>query len=171
MKALRIGRLGILTLAVCAGTAWARYLSPEPLLQNPNVVSGRAQQGRSMPTYAYASNNPIGNIDPDGRLDIPIPNGPTIRWPDQLLPLLPVAAVVFLPPLYCHYNPTFAGCSLVNPSDPPAEWPERCEMTKKAKNKGPCFATGGMNQGLCTYVCADGSPFYAPCGGNPIWPN
>ena len=171
MKALRIGRLGIFTLAVFGGAAWARYLSPEPMLQQPAYVQMRAGQGVATPTYAYASNNPLARIDPDGRIDIPIPNGPTVNWPDPAIPLLIPAAIVFLPPIYCHYNPTAFGCSLINIPDPPANWPERCEMTKKPKNKGPCFATGGMNQGLCTYVCADGSPFYAPCGGNPIWPN
>ena len=49
-----------------------QYLSPEPLLQNPGDVTGRAEDGQSMPTYAYASNNPLSNIDPDGLLDYQI---------------------------------------------------------------------------------------------------
>ena len=44
MKALRISRLGIFTLAVVGGTASARYLSPEPLLQEPTYVADMAKQ-------------------------------------------------------------------------------------------------------------------------------
>ena len=36
-----------------------RYLSPEPLLQSPTYVRRMAQTGMSVPTYAYALNNPI----------------------------------------------------------------------------------------------------------------
>ena len=46
-----------------------KYLSPEPLLQSPEWVKSRAMEGRSVPTYAYASNNPINRTDPDGRHD------------------------------------------------------------------------------------------------------
>ncbi len=44
-----------------------RYLSPEPMLQSPNFLRGVAQQGRSLPTYAYANNNPLRFQDRDGR--------------------------------------------------------------------------------------------------------
>lgn len=44
-----------------------RYLSPEPMLQDPNYVRSMALEGLSVPTYAYANNNPIRNIDPDGK--------------------------------------------------------------------------------------------------------
>ena len=47
--------------------AIGRYLSPEPLLQSPNYVRMMAQSGHSVPTYAYALNNPIGYVDRDGR--------------------------------------------------------------------------------------------------------
>jgi hypothetical protein len=42
------------------------YLSPEPLLQNPNWVAFELQGGHHVPSYSYAGNNPISNIDPDG---------------------------------------------------------------------------------------------------------
>ena len=42
------------------------YLSPEPLLQDPRWVRRMAKRGYSTPTYAYAGNNPIHFVDPDG---------------------------------------------------------------------------------------------------------
>jgi hypothetical protein len=44
----------------------SRYLSPEPLLQVPQYALWMAKQGLSTPTYAYAGNDPLGLIDPDG---------------------------------------------------------------------------------------------------------
>ena len=46
--------------------ALGRYLSPEPLLQSPAYVRRMAQNGMSVPTYAYAANNPIRHIDANG---------------------------------------------------------------------------------------------------------
>ena len=43
------------------------YLSPEPALQDPTFASSMAKQGFSVPAYAYALNNPIAVVDPDGR--------------------------------------------------------------------------------------------------------
>ena len=43
-----------------------RYLSPEPFLQSPTYVQRMAQGGLSVPTYAYAANNPIRYVDSDG---------------------------------------------------------------------------------------------------------
>jgi hypothetical protein len=43
------------------------YLSPEPLLQSPAYVRHMAESGLSVPTYAYALNNPLRYIDHDGR--------------------------------------------------------------------------------------------------------
>ena len=53
-----------------ASLAWgrlSRYLSPEPLLQSPAYLRRMAQNGTSVPTYAYAANNPVRYIDSDGR--------------------------------------------------------------------------------------------------------
>lgn len=53
------------------------YLAPEPLLQSPTYVRNMAQGGMTVPTYAYAAQNPIRYADPTG-LDIAvIENGPT----------------------------------------------------------------------------------------------
>jgi RHS repeat-associated protein len=43
-----------------------RYLSPEPLLQSPAYVRHMAESGLSVPTYAYALNNPLRYVDVDG---------------------------------------------------------------------------------------------------------
>jgi RHS repeat-associated protein len=43
-----------------------RYLSPEPLLQSPGYVATMAQSGMSVPTYAYALNNPVRYTDLNG---------------------------------------------------------------------------------------------------------
>jgi len=42
------------------------YLSPEPLLQDPNWLKGQSSAGYSVPTYSYARNNPLQYTDPDG---------------------------------------------------------------------------------------------------------
>ncbi|MBL8912034.1 MAG: RHS repeat-associated core domain-containing protein, partial [Archangium sp.] len=44
-----------------------RYLSPEPLLQSPVYLRRMAQGGMSVPTFAYAANNPVMYLDPTGR--------------------------------------------------------------------------------------------------------
>ena len=45
----------------------SQYLSPEPLLQSPAYVPGRmAQTGMSVPSYAFALNNPLKYADADG---------------------------------------------------------------------------------------------------------
>lgn len=66
MMALRISSVGILALGLVGGTASARYLSPEPLLQSPTYLRRMAQDGMSVPTYAYALNNPVRYVDPTG---------------------------------------------------------------------------------------------------------
>ncbi|MFZ5439673.1 MAG: RHS repeat-associated core domain-containing protein [Myxococcota bacterium] len=42
------------------------YLSPEPMLQVPFYVNGVASAGHSVPTYAYAVNNPLRYSDSNG---------------------------------------------------------------------------------------------------------
>lgn len=42
------------------------YLSPEPTLQDPTELVISSYVGESMPTYAYALNNPLRYVDLDG---------------------------------------------------------------------------------------------------------
>lgn len=54
----------------------SRYLSPEPLLHSPAYVRLLAQSGMSVPTYAYAANNPLRYTDSAGLFfDVPCPAG------------------------------------------------------------------------------------------------
>jgi RHS repeat-associated protein len=59
----------------------ARYLSPEPLLQQPTWVASQLQLGQQVPAYAYARNNSISTYDPDGLQPVtplpPVPPAPT----------------------------------------------------------------------------------------------
>jgi RHS repeat-associated protein len=56
-----------------------RYLQAEPFLQKPEVITALAHQGRSLPSYGYAQNNPIKFTDPDGML--PCPGGKWVGAP------------------------------------------------------------------------------------------
>ena len=74
----------------------SQYLSPEPMLQKPSWVRGQARRGFSAPTYAYARNNPIRYVDPDGNTAIPWPwtwtwptLGPPSPWTFMLPALIP----------------------------------------------------------------------------------
>lgn len=44
-----------------------RYLSHEPLLQNPDWVASELQSGHPLPAYSYARNNPVMVVDPNGK--------------------------------------------------------------------------------------------------------
>ncbi|WP_253899763.1 RHS repeat-associated core domain-containing protein [Corallococcus carmarthensis] len=52
-----------------------RYLQPEPMLQNPKLVAEIVMEGRSLPVYAYAMNNPVAFTDPNGLYPDPISSG------------------------------------------------------------------------------------------------
>jgi len=57
-----------------------KYLSPEPLLQDPNWVRRELKAGHQVPAYAYARNNPITNVDPDGLLVGYLARWVALRW-------------------------------------------------------------------------------------------
>jgi hypothetical protein len=56
----------------------ARYLSPEPLLEDPLYILGEHLSGFTTPTYGYARNNPLAYLDPDG-----LNPGDVFRTPDE----------------------------------------------------------------------------------------
>lgn len=51
-----------------------RYLSPEPLLQDPKYVEQELSGGHALAAYAYAGNNPIAYSDPTGLYPLWSPN-------------------------------------------------------------------------------------------------
>lgn len=56
----------VMVVAGWAEEAAARYLSPEPMLQDPRYATAMARRGFTVPAYAYAANNPINFFDPNG---------------------------------------------------------------------------------------------------------
>lgn len=62
-----------------------RYLSPEPMLQEPGFAAYRATQGLNTPAYAYANNNPLSRTDSTGLFDTPSsPSSLCAKWDDAL---------------------------------------------------------------------------------------
>lgn len=54
------------------------YLSPEPMLQEPEWLLDEAGAGFTTPSYAYARNNPLRYTDPTGRWAVEGPGGPIL---------------------------------------------------------------------------------------------
>ena len=82
----------------------SRYLSPEPMLQDPKWVGEELQSGHQVPVYAYAGNNPIAYSDPTGLYPLWSPNynycfsrcideGGYRIEPEDFLPLVPFLPV------------------------------------------------------------------------------
>lgn len=59
---------GVVLVLLLGGSAFARYLQPEPVLRNPRAQVAMAFRGYSMPVYSYAANNPLHFIDRTGRV-------------------------------------------------------------------------------------------------------
>ena len=67
MTMLKIIKAAVLLVLVgFSGRAFARYLQPEPMLQDPLFSVSMALQGNSPPVYSYALNNPIRYVDRNG---------------------------------------------------------------------------------------------------------
>lgn len=56
-----------------------QYLSPEPLLQSPDWVASQLRSGQQVPSYSYAGNNPVGNVDPNGLETLILYGNPAFR--------------------------------------------------------------------------------------------
>ncbi len=100
------------------------YLSPEPLLQDPNWLKEELQAGYQVPAYGYAANNPVTNGDPTGlwRTYQPpagagiqpqgqpgsTPQPPPYNWNPSPAPILPAPSPFLprlFPPLQVPYTP------------------------------------------------------------------
>jgi RHS repeat-associated protein len=106
-----VGVLAALLIACTGGSNWnrhydpstGRYLSPEPLLQNPRWVVAQLQQGHQVSAYGYANNNPIVYVDPNGL-------SPLTQTIQQLPPpAYPAIVAVLLNPVGLALGVGFAG--------------------------------------------------------------
>jgi hypothetical protein len=61
------GAVALAAVVGIGGDAYARYLQPEPLMQNPKAVVAYAMRGIQLNPYAYAASNPLSYADPNGR--------------------------------------------------------------------------------------------------------
>ncbi len=103
------------------------YLSPEPLLQSPNFVAYKGQEGLSAPAYSYALNNPIGVVDRNGK-------GPEVA----LAPLSPITIV--LPLVITVGAGALAYCALTHscPPIPLLPHPSDGDSPSKPKPREAC---------------------------------
>jgi len=80
MKALRFIKIsGAVLVLLIGGSAFARYLQPEPILRSPWSQVYYAYMGVSLPVYAYAGNNPLYWVDYNGLWIMPTPGDMNLR--------------------------------------------------------------------------------------------
>ena len=157
--------------------ATGRYFSTDPLLQDPSVVSWKAAQGTSMPTYAYASNNPITHTDPDARLD----PGTTSAVVTTTTTFGAWGTAAAVGAGAAGYGIGYLICRATgNPYCDPRTWFRRssqdtpeCEWPGRRGRRTCLLITQGVS--MCIYSCSDGSPLNvprvpSPPGGVPLRP-
>lgn len=111
------------------------YLSPEPLLQNPEWLKAKVELGQQVPAYGYAANNPIGNTDEDGLQ--PRPSGPNTAS-------------------FCSLNP--GACAPRPPSQPSfcTLNPGACPSPKQPDSCGPNKGPKAQDLDACLKACEAG---------------
>ncbi|WP_084668252.1 RHS repeat-associated core domain-containing protein [Myxococcus stipitatus] len=62
----------------CHDPSSGRYLQSEPNQRSPRFATITARQGFGAPSYAYALNNPVNYVDPDG-LEVRLMDEPARR--------------------------------------------------------------------------------------------
>jgi hypothetical protein len=122
-----------------------KYLSPEPMLQDPSFVRAMAKNGLPAPTYAYANNNPLRYVDRDGRqvtIPVPIPGiGPVT---------IPVPPSVLIPILVVWPAPT---SDAPMPPLPPLRRPDYTPYLPQ-KSPNACMEKGGSVAAAQSKTCS-----------------
>ncbi len=110
-RALRVGKIPrqprgphrkITTRARRFAVGSSHWSSPEPLSKSPAWVASEAAAGLHVSAYAYAGNNSVNNIDPDGNSFF---IGPPPSWPNLPPDAPPSQTIWCMLGANCDYEP------------------------------------------------------------------